>query len=294
MKAVVLGSAAGGGFPQWNCRCANCALAWAGDARASWRTQSSLALVGADSAILVNASPDIGQQLRATPALWPKSARHSPICKVILTSGEIDHVAGLLSLRERHSFEILALDPVRTAVADNPMLQPLQANWADIRVDEPIAAGDETELMLFPVPGKAPLYLETSEPVTGSEAGETAGLVVSRRGIRLVYIPGCATLSEEVRRHAEQAGIILFDGTLFQDDEMLTAGLGEKTGRRMGHMPMTGPSGSLDWLAALPASRKIYTHINNTNPVLIEGSRERRLVESAGVEIARDGMEIAL
>ena len=294
MKAVVLGSAAGGGFPQWNCRCANCALGWAGDARAAWRTQSSLALIDADGAILVNASPDIGQQLRATPGLWPRSARHSPISKVILTSGEIDHVAGLLSLRERHSFEILALSPVRTAVADNPMLQPLQANWADIRVDEPIAAGDETELMLFPVPGKAPLYLETSEPVTGSEAGETAGLVVSRRGARLVYIPGCATLSEEVRRHAEQADIILFDGTLFQDDEMLAAGLGEKTGRRMGHMPMTGPGGSLDWLAALPASRKIYTHINNTNPVLIEGSRERRLVESAGVEIARDGMEIAL
>lgn len=294
MKAVVLGSAAGGGFPQWNCRCANCALGWAGDARAAWRTQSSLALIDADGAILVNASPDIGQQLRASPGLWPKSARHSPISKVILTSGEIDHVAGLLSLRERHSFEILALGPVRTAVADNPMLQPLQANWADIRVDEPIAAGDETELMLFPVPGKAPLYLETPEPVTGSEAGETAGLLVSRRGTGLVYIPGCATLSEELRRHAEQADIILFDGTLFQDDEMLTAGVGEKTGRRMGHMPMTGPGGSLDWLAALPASRKIYTHINNTNPVLIEGSRERRLVESAGVEIARDGMEIAL
>lgn len=294
MKAVVLGSAAGGGFPQWNCRCANCALAWAGDPRASWRTQSSLALLGADDAILVNASPDIGQQLRAAPALWPRSARHSPISKVILTSAEIDHVAGLLSLRERHAFEILALAPVRTAVADNPMLQPLKANWADIRVDEPMCAGDEADMMLFPVPGKAPLYLETPEPVTGSEAGETAGLVVSRWGTRLVYIPGCATLSDDVRAHAEQADIILFDGTLFQDDEMRLSGVGEKTGRRMGHMPMTGPGGSLDWLAALKASRKIYTHINNTNPVLIEGSRERRLVESAGVEIARDGMEIAL
>ncbi|MDP3320456.1 MAG: pyrroloquinoline quinone biosynthesis protein PqqB [Bosea sp. (in: a-proteobacteria)] len=294
MKAVVLGSAAGGGFPQWNCRCANCALAWAGDPRASWRTQSSLALVGVDGAILVNASPDIGQQLRATPALWPKSARHSPIGKVILTSAEIDHVAGLLSLRERHAFQVWALEPIRAAVADNPMLQPLQANWAAPSVGQLISAGDETEMMLFPVPGKAPLYLETPEPVTGSEAGETAGLVVSRRRTRLVYIPGCAALSEEVRHHAEQADIVLFDGTLFADDEMIRSGLGEKTGRRMGHMPMTGPGGSLDWLASLKASRKIYTHINNSNPVLIEGSPERRLVESAGVEIARDGMEIAL
>lgn len=294
MKAVVLGSAAGGGFPQWNCRCANCALAWAGDPRALWRTQSSLALIGEDGSTLINASPDIGQQLRATPALWPQSARHSPISRVILTSGEIDHVAGLLSLRERHAFDILAMDPVRAAIADNTMLQPLRANWADIRVDEPIAAGDETDMMLFPVPGKAPLYLETTELVTESEAGETAGLVVSRRGTRLVYIPGCAMLSETVRRHAEHADIVLFDGTLFHDDEMRQSGLGEKTGRRMGHMPMTGPGGSLDWLASLKASRKIYTHINNSNPVLIEGSRERNVVESAGVEIARDGMEIAL
>lgn len=294
MKAVVLGSAAGGGFPQWNCRCANCALAWAGDPRASWRTQSSLALVDRDEAILVNASPDIGQQLRATPALWPQSARHSPIAKVVLTSAEIDHVAGLLSLRERHAFQIWALDPVRAAIADNPMLQPLQADWAALRSDASIPAGDETEMTLFPVPGKAPLYLETPEPETGSEDGETAGLVVSRRGTRLLYIPGCATLSDGVRVQAERADIVLFDGTLFEDDEMIRSGLGEKTGRRMGHMPMTGPGGSLDWLAALPSSRKIYTHINNTNPVLIEGSRERRLVESAGVEIARDGMEIPL
>lgn len=247
-----------------------------------------------DGAILVNASPDIGQQLRSTPALWPQSARHSPISKVVLTSAEIDHVAGLLSLRERHSFDIVAMDAVRTAIADNPMLQPLRQNWADVRADKPISAGGGHELMLFPVPGKAPLYMETADPVTGSDAGETAGLAVRGGKTRLVYVPGCAALSDEVRRQAEQADIVLFDGTLFDDEEMLRAGLGEKTGRRMGHMPMTGPGGSLDWLAALPASRKIYIHINNTNPVLIEGSRERRLVESAGVDIARDGMEIAL
>lgn len=294
MKAVVIGSAAGGGFPQWNCRCANCALAWARDPRAIWRTQSSLLLVDEDDCVLVNASPDIGQQLRATPDLWPRASRHSPISAVVLTSAEIDHVAGLTSLRERHVFDIVALDPVRAAIADNAMLKPLSANWRSTQAGTSIRAGRTTELVLFPVPGKAPLYLEAEDPVTDSETGETSGVAVSGDALSLVYIPGCAMLTDAVRDQAERADIVLFDGTLFDDEEMRRAGLGEKTGRRMGHMPMTGAGGSLDWLAGLPASRKIYTHINNTNPVLIEGSRERRLVESAGVEIAHDGLEIML
>jgi pyrroloquinoline quinone biosynthesis protein B len=294
MKAVVLGSAAGGGFPQWNCRCANCAMAWARDPRAAWRTQSSLLLVNEGECVLVNASPDIGQQMRATPDLWPRSSRHSPISAVVLTSAEIDHVAGLVSLRERHAFDIVALAPVRSAISDNPMLKPLGDNWRDAQAGTPIRAGGTTELVLFSVPGKAPLYLEADEPVTDSEAGETSGLAVSGDTLAMVYIPGCAVLTDTVRHRAERADIVLFDGTLFDDEEMRRAGLGEKTGRRMGHMPMTGADGSLDWLASLPASRKIYTHINNSNPVLIEGSRERKLVESAGVEIAHDGLEILL
>jgi pyrroloquinoline quinone biosynthesis protein B len=212
----------------------------------------------------------------------------------VLTSAEIDHVAGLVSLRERHAFDIVALAPVRSAIADNPMLQPLIANWHDVQAGMPVQAGQIANLTLFPVPGKAPLYLEAYEPVTDSEVGETSGLAVSGDTLSLVYIPGCAVLTDAVRVQAESADIVLFDGTLFDDEEMRRSGLGEKTGRRMGHMPMTGAGGSLDWLAGLPASRKIYTHINNTNPVLIEGSRERRLVEGAGVEIAHDGMEILL
>ncbi|KPF67628.1 hypothetical protein IP69_13110 [Bosea sp. AAP35] len=294
MKAVVLGSAAGGGFPQWNCRCAQCELAWARDPRVSWRTQASLALIDEEGCVLVNASPDINQQLRATPALWPQETRHSPITSVVLTSAEIDHVAGLLSLRERHAFEIWALEPVRSAIAANPMLQPLSADWKSPEPEALFHSKHAIAMRLFVVPGKAPLYLEDSNPVTESEAGETAGLSVAGPHARLVYIPGCAALTDSVRHHAESADIILFDGTLFDDDEMRRSGLGEKTGRRMGHMPMTGPGGSLDWLASLPASRKIYTHINNSNPVLIEGSRERALVQSAGVEIAHDGLEIAL
>jgi len=293
MKAVVLGSAAGGGFPQWNCGCANCRQA-ARDPRAAWRTQASLALVGPDGCVVVNASPDIGQQLRSAPDLWPKSTRHSPISTVVLTSAEIDHVAGLLSLRERHAFDILALAPVRAAIRDNPMLQPLSANWVAVEADAPIRTDTGFELTLFAVPGKTPLYLEDDQPVIDSQAGQTSGLLIAGPHVSLSYIPGCAELNDAVRQRAEHADIVLFDGTLFDDDEMRRAGLGGKTGRRMGHMPMTGPGGSLEWLAALPASRKIYTHINNSNPVLIEGSRERRLIESSGVEIAHDGLEIML
>lgn len=174
------------------------------------------------------------------------------------------------------------------------MLQPLTTTWAGVEAGKPRRVNAGFDVTLFPVPGKAPLYLEGHEPVIASDAGETAGLAVAGPNASLVYIPGCTELNDEVRRRAEGANIVLFDGTLYDDEEMRRAGLGIKTGRRMGHMPMTGPGGSLDWLAALPASRKIYTHINNTNPVLIEGSRERRLVEGAGVEIAHDGLEIAL
>lgn len=292
MKLVVLGSAAGGGFPQWNCRCANCSLAWAGDPRALPRTQSSVALSCGDDVVLVNASPDLGTQLRAHTLLQPRATRHSPVQTVVLTSAEIDHVAGLATLRERHSFDLLALEPVHAAIADNPLFKPLTARRTLIIPSRPFTACG-LDLTLFPVPGKAPLYLETSD-VTGSSAGETAGLIASHGGAQLLFIPGCADLSALVENAARSADLVLFDGTLFDDDEMIRSGLGEKTGRRMGHMPMTGRGGSLDWLASLPAARKIYIHINNSNPALIEGSRERRVVESAGVEIAFDGMEVNL
>jgi pyrroloquinoline quinone biosynthesis protein B len=293
-KAVVLGSAAGGGFPQWNCGCDNCQLAWARDPRAVWRTQSSIAIVADHTCVLINASPDIGQQIRATTDLWPRSWRHSPVSTVVLTSAEIDNTAGLLSLRENHAFDIFALAPVREAVAENPLLQPLTATWVGVEAGKPRPIDAGLDVTLFPVPGKAPLYLEGDEPRSASDSGETAGLAVAGPNASLVYIPGCAELNDEVRRRAEGANIVLFDGTLYDDEEMRRAHLGIKTGRRMGHMPMTGPGGSLDWLAALPASRKMYIHINNTNPVLIEGSRERRRVEGAGVEIAHDGLEITL
>ena len=294
MKAVVLGSAAGGGFPQWNCRCANCALAWAGDPRATWRTQSSLALLDGDGCVLVNASPDLGEQLRKTPALWPIATRRSPIHTVVLTSAEIDHIAGLAHLRERHAFALLALAPVQAAIADNPLFAPLMASRRTVAAGEVLEVTREMRITLIPVPGKAPLYLETGDSEPAALAGEACGLLVEGPERRLAYIPGCAELTPDLAAWVSRADIVLCDGTLFEDDEMLRMGLGEKTGRRMGHVPMTGPGGSLAWLAELPAARKIYIHINNSNPVLIEGSRERRHVESAGVEIGYDGLEIPL
>jgi pyrroloquinoline quinone biosynthesis protein B len=293
VKVIVLGAAAGGGFPQWNCRCPGCALAWSRDARALWRTQSSLAVtLDGECWVVLNASPDLGSQIRATQALWPRQERHSPIGTVILSSAEIDHVAGLLSVRERQPFDLIALAPVLAALETNPMLAVVHARRVTATVLESIALTGGLTAELFPVPGKAPLYLEGDDPQLNSEEGETAGIRISGHGRSIVYIPGCAALSDGVRVRAEGADAVFFDGTLFTDDEMIRTGVGEKTGKRMGHLPMTGPGGSLPWLAGLPATRKIYIHINNTNPALIEGSPERLAIEATGVEVAHDGMEV--
>ncbi len=294
MRIVVLGAAAGGGFPQWNCRCPVCERAWSMDPRAPWRTQSSVAVtLDGESWTLLNASPDLGSQIRATRSLWPRRERHSPIGAVILTSGEIDHIAGLLSVRERHPFDLVALPPVLEAVAANPVFAAVPARRL-IATSEPFQLPGGLTAELFPVPGKAPLYLEEQHPKLDSESGETAGVRISGNGRSLVFIPGCAALSDGVRAQAESADLLFFDGTLFTDDEMIRMGVGEKTGRRMGHMPIAGPAGSLSWLQGLSAVRKIYIHLNNTNPALIEGSPERLMVESAGVEVAFDGMEVTL
>lgn len=293
MKAIVLGAAAGGGFPQWNCRCEACALAWSGDMRAPWRTQASLAVTGdGESWSLVNASPDLGSQIRAARALWPRAQRHSPIGAVVLTSAEIDHVAGLLNLRERHEFDLIALDPVLAAIDANPIFAAVPARRVMAAAGRPFALPGGLVAELFTVPGKAPLYLEGEELRLESEAGETAGIRISGGGRSLVYIPGCAAITPELEARADAADLLFFDGTLFTDDEMVRTGVGTKTGRRMGHLPISGEGGSLGWLAQRRAGRKIYVHLNNTNPALIAGSPERLMIAAAGVEVAIDGMEV--
>lgn len=296
MKAVVLGAAAGGGFPQWNCACPVCTLAWTGDARVRAATQSSLA-VSADGAswTLFNASPDILTQIARTPELQPfEDGRNSPIRAVVLTNADIDHIAGLLSLREGHRFEIFALPPVLAAIRANPVFSALSAAAFIEAVPDEAFTVTELSCTLFPVPGKVPLYQEGARVDVGSQKGETAGIAVGDGAHTLLYVPGCAHLTPPLEARLAAADAVLFDGTLFTDDEMVRAGLGAKTGRRMGHMPISGEGGSLDFLAGLKAAQKIYVHINNTNPIWISGSPERRAVEDRGVAVGYDGMEIVL
>lgn len=214
---------------------------------------------------------------------------------MVLTNADLDHVAGLLTLRERQPFRLIALEPVHAALRASEIFRVLDPEVVQREVagsgDPSMVEGLAVEL--FPVPGKAPLYREGSDPRIGAETGEATGVLVTVGGRRLAYVPGCADLSPSLLDKIAGAQVLLFDGTLFTDDEMITAGVGAKTGRRMGHIPISGAGGSLAALAAL-AARKIYIHINNTNRILVEGSPERRFVEEAGFEVAHDGMEIAL
>jgi len=301
LTAIVLGAAAGGGYPQWNCRCDVCRLAWDGDPRVRARTQASLA-VSADSAhwTLFNASPDLLAQLAATPALHPRELRGSPIEAVVLTGGEIDQTAGLLNLRERQPFTLMATEQTHAALAANPMFGALAPDVVTRRAIAPgtpfvLPGGLSAEL--FMVPGKLPLYLEQGTPETSVESGANVGVEIKADDATLMFVPGAAAVTPALKQRLARADVILFDGTLFTDDEMIASGTGEKTGRRMGHMPIDGADGSLAALSGLHTGlgkRRIYIHINNTNPILVDGSPQRRAVEAAGWEVAADGLEIVL
>ena len=275
-----------------------CRLAWDGDPRVSARTQASLA-VSADGErwTLLNAAPDLRAQLAATPALHPRGAlRASPIAAVVLTGAEVDQTAGLLNLRERQPFMLAATAETLGILGANPIFDVLAADVVTrraIEIGKPFVLPGGLTAELFVVPGKVPLYLERGTPQTAAETGANVGIEISADGARLCFVPGAAAVTPALRARLERADVVLFDGTLFTDDEMIAAGTGEKTGRRMGHMPIDGADGSLDALAGL-GKRRIYIHINNTNPILIDGSAERRRVEAAGWEVAADGLEISL
>lgn len=302
LSAFILGAAAGGGFPQWNCGCPVCRLAWAGDTRVKRRTQASLAITADDPDapgarfVLVNASPDLRQQILSTPALQPRALRDSPISAVVLTGAEVDQTAGLLTLRERGPFVLHATEATLDILAANSIfgvLAPDVVSRRPVRAGERFALPGGLEAELFLVPGKAPLYLEGEAPALAAETEANVGLEIACGDKRLVFIPGAAKLTPAVIARVRDADVMLFDGTLYDDDEMIAAGAGTKTGRRMGHMPVGGPDGTLAALEGM-ARRRILIHINNTNPILIEDSPERRAVEKAGFEVAEDGMRIAL
>jgi pyrroloquinoline quinone biosynthesis protein B len=298
LTAIVLGAAAGGGFPQWNCRCAVCRLAWDGDPRVSARTQASVA-VSADGErwTLLNAAPDLRAQLAATPALHPRGAlRASPIAAVVLTGAEVDQTAGLLNLRERQPFMLAATAETLGALGANTMFDVLAGDVVTRRAIEtakPFVLPGGLTAELFIVPGKVPLYLERGTPETAAETGANVGVEISADGARLCFVPGAAKVTPALKDRLARADVVLFDGTLFADDEMIAAGTGEKTGRRMGHLPINGADGSLTALNGV-GKRRIYIHINNTNPILVDGSAERARVEAAGWEVAADGLEIRL
>jgi len=299
LTAIVLGAAAGGGFPQWNCRCPVCRLAWDGDPRVKPRTQASVAL-SADrkSWILLNAAPDLRYQIDATAALHPGTGllRHSPISAVVLTGAEVDQIGGLLCLRERQAFSLYGTGETLRVLGNNPIFDVLAAGVVSrqvVALDTRFEPAPKLSAEVFAVPGKVPLYLEGDDPEIGGETDATVGVEITTDGSRLTFVPGSAAITPQLEERLTRADVVLFDGTLYQDDEMIRTGTGSKTGRRMGHMQIEGPGGSLNALAAL-SRRRIYIHINNTNPILVEGSPERRRVEAAGWEIAEDGMEIAL
>jgi len=296
LTAIVLGSAAGGAFPQWNCRCPVCTLAWAGDVRVKPRTQAGLAITAGDGRwTLINASPDLGAQIRATPALHPRAAlRGSPIEAVILTGAEIDQIAGLLSLRESTPFTLYATPANHAAVSANAMFDAMRAMTRKaVNPGESFMLAGGIEASLFMVPGKVPLYLEGVKAALDDESPTNVGIELSRDGARLVFVPGAAAVTPSMRERFARADALLFDGTLFTDDEMLRMRTGEKTGRRMGHIPIDGTDGTLQALQDVTAQR-IFIHINNTNPMLIADSPERAKVEAAGWQVAEDGMEIVL
>lgn len=299
MHFIVLGSAAGGGLPQWNCGCENCRLAWASDPRISRRTQASLA-VSADGEnwVLLGASPDLRQQILDTPALHPKRApRHSPIRGVFAPNGDVDNIAGLLVMREMQPFTLWATAATLSHLSGGVfgVLNPSVVQRQAVALEECVDAGAGFTLTPFAAPGKVPLYLEQDQAGVlelGAEGETTVGLEIVEAGRRFYYLSSCARVTDRLRRRLDGADIVFFDGTTFEDDEMIRQGLSQKTAWRIGHMAMNGPQGSMAALAQVEIGRRIYVHINNSNPALRCDSAERSAVEAAGWEIAFDGMEI--
>lgn len=293
-RARILGAAAGGGLPQWNCGCENCNLARAG--KIPSQTQSSVAFTGSgkDWAVL-NASPDIRQQFADCPDLHPTGLRNLPLHSVLVTNGDIDHVAGLLTLREMQPFSIFATRGIHDVLEENPVFSALNDSVVrreTVSLDTPVEIAPGLMAELFAVPGKVPLYLEGDEVETDMMGEQTVGVHLRAGEKDAFYIPGCARMNDDLSQRLAGAALVMFDGTLWADDEMVRAGLGQKTGKRMGHMSMSGPDGSIAAFDGLNVGKRIFVHMNNTNPVLRPDSEERAKAEAAGWTIGQDGMEI--
>ena len=307
MRVLVLGAAAGGGFPQWNCNCGACRQARTNGAQAA--TQASVAVTIDDRHwFVINAAPDLRQQINDNPQLHPAHGlRSSPIAGVILTNGDVDAVAGLLNLREGTPFTVYAHKRVLAVLDSNSIFNVLNR---DIVMRRELVLDETQALMLpdgsaagltveaFAVPGKVALYLEDDAAGAnfGTQKGDTIGLAVREpaSGKSFYFLSSCAKMTPEIAARLKGAPLVFFDGTLWSDDEMVAAGMGPKTGQRMGHMSMSGTNGSMAGLEGLQIGRLVFIHINNSNPVLLPDSAQRRTAEAAGWEVPYDGMAINL
>jgi len=304
MKIHVLGAAAGGGFPQWNCNCPNCAGLRKGTLHASARTQSSIAVSsnGVDW-VLFNASPDLLAQIKNFPALQPgRGIRDTGIRAIVLVDGQIDHTTGLLMLREGKPLEIWCTEMVREDLTTgNPLFNILGhycgVNWHRL----PIHAGndfaiDGIEHLRFTsvaLKSKAPPYSpHRDDPHDGDNIG--MHITDKRTGKTLFYAPGLGEIEPHLVPLLREASAIMVDGTFWTDDEMVRLGISKKRAREIGHLPQSGAGGMIEVLKPLPATRKILIHINNTNPILNDDSPERAELARAGIEVAYDGMEFQL
>lgn len=302
MNIVVLGSAAGGGFPQWNCNCRNCAGLRNGTVRATARTQSSIAVSsnGTDW-VLINASPDILAQIRATPALQPaRHRRDSGIAAVMLMDAQIDHVTGLLMLREGRQLPLYCTAPVWRELNGALPLVPVLSHYCGVRWHElPVEDGLQVpgiggiRFTPLALSSKAPPYSDHREY---PEAGDNIGLLIEdiETGKSAFYAPGLGAIDPQVAAAMRKADCVLVDGTFWRADEMIELGLSSKTAAAMGHLPQSGEDGMIAVLDGVEARRKVLIHINNTNPILDEDSEQRALLARHGIEVAFDGMEITL
>lgn len=303
MRLIVLGSAAGGGFPQWNCACSNCRRVREGRFSGSSRTQAQLAWsIAPQEWTLLNASPDLRVQIDATPELWPRNeTRHSPIRDVILTGAEVDQTLGLLLLREFHSFHVHATASVRRILTEDNSLFgvlarfPGQACWNDLPVDRPSNAGG-ARIEVVPLSACFPGFVKASRLAELNPAEASIGLIVSSEtgGGSFAFLPGVGCVSDVLLEHLEACDVVFFDGTFWSDEEPSNIPGITRSARQMGHLPISGGGGSLERLAGLRRPRKIFIHINNTNPILDEESAAYRSVRDSGWEVAMDGMEMTL
>ena len=302
MHVVLLGTAAGGGFPQWNCWCPTCRVGRTAPHRASKRSQSSVAVsLDGERWFLLNASPDVREQLDCLPGPVPVGTRHVAVQGIVTTDAELDHTLGIVLLREARHLQLYTTRAVRRILERDSRILPLTQAFAQVEVVEmPLEAevplsyrdGRPSGLTILPfgVPAGPPRFAGEDTP------GHTVGLILRDQsgGGSCAYVPGCGGLDQPLLQRLGETDLLLFDGTFWTDDELISLGIGDRRAQEMDHQPVSGPSGSLSQLAGLARPTKVYTHINNTNPMLVDGSPERAQVEQAGIVVGYDGLSFSL